>query len=237
MSMTEMKALKKYIEAGVNRNKKLKPNIVRVGDCVKVINPIIFIRCGYPMGVNEAQKDVEEHFGKNIKDLIYSIRNCEKLVQEHSLDAPLITLQETTEDRLYRRVLRELAYARLQMKNYGGKERSLHTEVFEPIRGNTYWVSRITIHKTGTYCKGWSNQTWDGDYDFQPNYLENEKTHKILELYTSKYSALVEKAQEEGKENTVKYEPELSEYIRIEAIHVEKVPDYRDKPKVPKNLW
>ena len=53
--------------------RKLNPNIIRIGDRVKIINPIFVTRCGYPLGIDDMIKEVCERFGKDIKDLMYSV--------------------------------------------------------------------------------------------------------------------------------------------------------------------
>ena len=38
------------------KKKKLNPNIIRIDDIVKIINPIFITRIGYPMSFEDAKK-------------------------------------------------------------------------------------------------------------------------------------------------------------------------------------
>jgi len=63
------------------RKRKLDPKIIRVDDYVRIDNPEMFVRCGYPLSLNDMCKEVEDIFGKVIEDLIYSVRNLDKFMQ------------------------------------------------------------------------------------------------------------------------------------------------------------
>lgn len=142
-----------------------KASIIRVYDKVKVINPEFFVRCGYPKCQKDEMKTVYREFGPQIKAMICSNRG-DRLFEG--------------EDRLFEKVCREIAYARLRNTGFGGPNRSIYTERLEEHMGECFSVVGIRFCKTGEYYPP-SRSTYESD-DYDPGGLCDEKTHKILSL-------------------------------------------------------
>jgi len=147
-----------------------KAAIIRQGDVVKIIVPEFFIRCGYPKDIKEEAETVKKEF-KN--DLIKMMGLKDVLDWSHRSDSA----------KYLDKVCREIAYARLKMGGFGGKDRTIHTETIEDLKGKEFTVTGIKFCKTGVYFPPTGGyNSYDGDWDYDPGYLANEITHKILTL-------------------------------------------------------
>ena len=198
--------------------RKLNPKIIRVGDVVQITNPEFFIRCGYPLSMEDMRAEVQKYFGKHISDLMLSIGG-EKLITSDATNSTIWTDDYGSnpwENRAYLEVVDGLAYARLCSKKFGGNTRQLFTTRNEEHMGKKARVEAIRIVKTGTRDSG-SYHSMDGDYD--PPCLMNEKTHKILtvDFYREANG---------GGFIVGDYPPN-----EIEAIHVKKIVDRLEMEK------
>ena len=71
----------------------------------------------------------------------------------------------------------------MSQQNFGGPQRTIHTTTVEKARGLVADVVDIQIRKSGIYNQGWgSSDYWSGEYDYEPPYLSDQKTHRILVL-------------------------------------------------------
>jgi hypothetical protein len=145
--------------------KKLNPSIVRVGDQVRIVNPQIFIRCGYPWSKQ------------------YVIENVITADERQGL-AKLLGYNYATDIggeyfRPYNTMLEAFAYFKLIKNNFGGRERSIHTENKPELQDKICRVVGKKTVKTGVYRSG---SCYGEEGDWEPPYLDDEKTHIILEL-------------------------------------------------------
>jgi hypothetical protein len=150
------------------------PNIIRVGDRVRIVNPQVFIRCGYPKSLDQSIKEVEEKYNEVLT----------KFMKELGLSVFSSRLPHTDRilSRVYEQVRLAVAYAKLREEKFGGKQRSVHTENRPELAGVTRFVMGIFYVKSGVYCPGscYGGYGWEEDYD--PPVLDEQKTHKILRL-------------------------------------------------------
>ena len=205
--------------------KKLDPKIIRVYDKVRIINPIIFIRCGYPLGIEDMRKEIEEYYGTVIDDLYRSVQKGDKLMLRDANgkyeDGAFIKVEYPTckENHNHNEIINALAYSRLKAKKFGGTTRSLHTKVMEELRGKETTVDAIKIVQTGEYFPNSGGYDyWSGGYEYEPAGLTDVKSHKILTLNPI-YSFPT-------NDWHVMDTPE----IKIEAINVEKIPNEQETP-------
>ena len=141
--------------------RKKNPNIIRVGDIVNIVNPRIFIRCGYNLTKDDLRPEIDEKYGKQIHAFIKSI--------------PIL------KSRSYDSVRDVIVYDYMVHKRFGGNERKIFTEIKEISKDKKYRVVSIKFVKTGIYVPG--STSWTGEYeDFFPPYLSYEQTHKILSI-------------------------------------------------------
>jgi hypothetical protein len=189
----------------VKSKKKLKPNIIRVGDLVKINTPKLFVRCGYPLSLNDMKADIEKTLSKEIFRLF-------ALAREDDSEFPEISLSDPKKQKAYNIIVHELAYIRLKKHNFGGADRKIFTEDYPKAKGQKATVSHIQIVKTGVYNKSYvSGNSYYEEYEYEPPCLTNQRTHKILTL--SLFRPTIENANMIFTDDPIK----------IEAIHVEKI--------------
>lgn len=155
-----------------------KKNIIRPRDRIRIINPEIIDRWGYPL-TTQIVKDTlitQEH-----KDAIYAMlakfRGCPQP------PVALLTVPEDDYDEAYEKVLHTMAYEMVRQKGFGGRDRKLFTTMRESLRNKTAVVMERKVVKTGKYHSGGGGYSYDGDWDYEPAYLEDEKTHVLYKIY------------------------------------------------------
>jgi hypothetical protein len=192
----------------IKKKQKLDPNIIRIGDTVKIINPEIITRIGYPMSFNDACNEAErehhekilEFLGKVFPDTIISdgiLKNSRISYNLHKLKA-------------YDKIVRALGYEILGNKGFGGKEKKIYTEHRPNLLGITIDVLDISIRKTGIYYPASGGYDYWGEYDYEPGGLNKIKTHKILELNY-------------WTDNEIKQNWHECRNVQIEVCNVEKI--------------
>lgn len=166
---------------------KRDPNIIREGDLVRVVSPEVLIRVGYPMSQEDALKAVREKYDQAILDVIEDMHGVSARRREETQVAgfSLIDRKKLSDTRCFKNVMRELSYGYLRAKGFGGRERRIYTRTEPKLKGEVFPVRRVKIHKTGDYfgpSGGYCE--WTGDYDYEPGGLENERTHKFVDVCT-----------------------------------------------------
>jgi len=146
-----------------------KPHVYRVGDMVKIVEPQVVFRVGYPLTLEDGMKAAEEKWSAKVNEFMKEIDGgTEALRDIFDYDA-----------RLYNDLVHALGSYHLRVVKFGGRQRSIHAETHEELRNTAGWKVIKKRHvKTGTWSPGY--QSYDGDYD--PPYLANEQTHTLLSL-------------------------------------------------------
>jgi len=161
-----------------------RKDIIRVGDRVRVIEPLTYVRCGYPLSLFGAFKEVEQIYKEDVLRLIRKVfNNGVDPKEENPVRFKLLMMQEIdlTASKQYKEIMRGVAYAYLKQKGFGGRERRIITADKPHLKGAILEVVDSFIVKTGNYYSGgWSSGTWDSQPEYEPPELGNEKTHKIL---------------------------------------------------------
>lgn len=147
-----------------------KPNVIRVGDQVRIVNPLMFIRCGYPLGIEDGKRAVE-HKREAVRQLFDYPSSPDCLFDYNDAKS---------EDK----ILRVLAVKWLYSQRFGGRERTIHTVLRPDLKGVTMEVSSIKTVMTGYYVPGCSGGGYFDEGDPEPPDLSNRKTHRILEGFT-----------------------------------------------------
>ena len=80
------------------------------------------------------------------------------------------------------KVINEITYLKMKSNRFGGRTRSIHTKSASDIKGRTFYVTGIKFVKTGEYFSPSGGYNYEGEFDYDPGGLTNEKTHKILEF-------------------------------------------------------
>lgn len=128
----------------------------KVGDIVRVDTPLLVVRVGYPLCLADFRHEAD------------------LLIQRLQPEIGTLTERE-------RKKLRDtLAGVLLRRKDYGGDVRSIHTSYHSAWWKAEATVERIRYAKTGVYMPANLPGYWDNEYD--PPYLGDVKTHRILSL-------------------------------------------------------
>lgn len=180
-----------------------KKDIIRVGDRVKILRPLFIYRWGYDNNLNDVYDEVMKKYQPQIWEFLSSINVLE------DKKSRLVKLSEFPK-RYISRMASAIAYSIVGSRISDGAVRKLFY-ITDEDRGPFGWlnhdypvdsvqeVREIKIVKTGRYFSPYSSQSYEGEYDWEPGGLYEEKTHKLLRVgYTDNW---------------------------IEAINVEKVHD------------
>ena len=157
---------------------KKDPKIIRVGDVVEVINPQIFIRCGYPLSFDAAVDKVKDVYGAKIRDFML---NIEGLKDNSSIpDLSLVEGIKST-NKTFTKIATALTYDYMRSKGFGGANRKIYTKKKDHIDRQMLIVENVRFVKTGVYVSGSSYPSYYDEYaEYDPPYLADVKTHKIL---------------------------------------------------------
>jgi hypothetical protein len=187
------------------------PNRPMKGDWVRIDNPEMFVRCGYPFSKEDMRKEIEREHLIDIEDFIDRI-GWGKPEKEMSLSRKFNPNQGL--DRSTRKIIDILAYERLKAKGFGGRERQIHTEYAPDMKGKIFKILDTKCCMTGKYfAPSGGYDPWSGGYDYEPGGLLNQKCHRILRLDEEAYG-----------QPCVHFFSKFNEYgYRIEDIHVTKI--------------
>ena len=143
--------------------KRSRKHIYRTGDRVVVVNPILVERVGYPLTWTMLESEFEEHL-----KLQEALRLFNLNPGNHKVHREFVT---------------GLCKAAVYQRNFGGKDRTLHTVVQENLRGAELEVLSKRRVMTGLYYPSSGGyQSYSGEYDYQPGGLENAEVHILLNI-------------------------------------------------------
>lgn len=134
--------------------------VFRTGDVVKIVKPLMFVRCGYPRTLEEETHAVIMAFGPKITEVF---RECGGPVW--------------TGCREFKRVASEIAHARLRSNGFGGRDRKIYTKENPAIAEKEFVVVGKKVVKTGRYY----SPSGYGE-DWEPGGLINCETHVIVQV-------------------------------------------------------
>jgi hypothetical protein len=172
-----------------------RKNVIRVGDKVKIINPEVFVRTGYPLTTDMIK---ESHITNEQKQLL------DKLME--TTGNRKYTLYTDNINTEYDRLEHVFSTILLKSKGFGGNERKVHTETKPEYKDKIGAVISKRYVKVGTYNSATSSKGYFDDYiEYEPAYLKNEKTVII-------YNVSI------GERDTI-----FSDYVEFPQSSVEKV--------------
>lgn len=144
---------------------KLPP--VRVGDRVRIINPLHVVRVGYPKSVVDYENVVD---AAALETFLRA--------QAPKRYARMKSAVDTREGRAIRR---QLALILAQQDGFGGSERKLHTEEIPEFKDVTGTVRFVKMARTGLYYPPSSSHDWETGYaEYEPGGLNKAKMHRLL---------------------------------------------------------
>jgi hypothetical protein len=172
-----------------------RKNVIRVGDKVKIINPEVFVRTGYPLTTDMVK---ESHITDEQKQLMRGLLRTVGLNYNFSSGCY---------DREYDKLEHVFSTIVLKSKGFGGNERSVHTETKPEYKDRIGTVISKRYVKVGTYNSATNYQGYFDDYpEYEPAYLKNEKTVII-------YNVSI------GERDTI-----FNDYVEFPQSSVEKMP-------------
>lgn len=152
-----------------------KKQVFHVDNIVKIINPEVVIRVGYPLTKIQALDAAETEYSEKIHAFM---RDVGAETDDDAFGGA------NSDPALYHDLVDALASHWLKRRNYGGKERKIYTEANDHLRHYGPWrVLSKRVVKTGTYNNGGMGQSdWYGEPDYTPPHLSNEQSHVLLTL-------------------------------------------------------
>lgn len=184
-----------------------KRNIIRIDDRVKIINPEVVIRWGYPLS-KQIVKDTL--ITPEQKEATYALLRAFGVVPP----APILSNLFPQDTYLYDKVMDLLAYEILKQKQFGGRERKVYSERKESLLNATGYVVEKKVVQSGTYKSGGGSYSYDGDYDYTPPYLSVTKAHVLCRVYVDWKEGICMNINDEGG-------------VWIENVNLQKREDYR----------
>lgn len=169
-----------------NKKRKLDSSIIREGDEIKIIIPEYVERVGYPLTKSLIIESMTLEQKNKLHRTIAEIFNLE----HYSGDPSLVFYDDKDDNRL----LYAIADRILKEKGWGGRDRKIYTKTDESYKDQVYTVCKKKVVKTGKYNHGsnW-HDPWTGDYDYEPAYLSDEKTHVLYGVggYATQYGPCI----------------------------------------------
>lgn len=160
---------------------KTKPIRYNIGDKIKIIDPQMFVRCGYPLTPQIVKEQhITDEEKKSITDFLSTFG-----ITEYGVLASYYSPRGSRRYYYYKAfdaIMNIIAYNRVGQMQMGGNERTIHTEYDPHKKDIVYTVIGKKVHRTGTYFPSRSSVDYWGEYDYEPGGLANMKTHVILEL-------------------------------------------------------
>lgn len=183
----------------------MKPKI-KVGDLVRIINPQIFVRCGYPLCIADVSKTID-------RQIIIDCLSHAGAGTTDEIDRILTHYPYHKLQRAYKEVLKGTALAVMISKRFGGSERKIYTEERPEFAGRIVKVESKRQIVTGDRYSG-CGPGYYGDEAEGPS-LENQQRHTLIKFSSTYYES-------SGRISLAFIHCE-SDYSEIEQIHVEKV--------------
>jgi hypothetical protein len=152
--------------------KEPKTGKFKKGDLVRVVTPLVFVRCGYPLDP-AAQREL---FAKEFAERIY------KFLDIDAQDAPHSS-REWASFAAFQKAASALTTQWLHTNGFGGNERKIYAEEASEIKGRVFKVAGWHFNKTGDYfapCH--TPASWDSPEEYELGGLDNVVTHRILHL-------------------------------------------------------
>lgn len=151
--------------------KNKKSPIFRKGDRVIIKNPEFFIRCGYPLCLKDKLIEIENskfHQDKIIELIRYFELYDNSFNQDFGVEYP---------------IKKALALGLLRKDKFGGNERKIYTKQIPELKDKVFHAFGKRVVNTGIRIAGSTRSNWDGDPDYNPPYLDKQKSHVILEIW------------------------------------------------------
>lgn len=149
-------------------------NLIKIGDKVKIINPQIFVRCGYPLCILDVVSKIEPSV--IIEFLSRAGAGTAEEVSRIITHYPHHRLQ-----RAYKEAARAGALAMMIAHRFGGSERRIYTKEVPELKDCVVRVESKRRVVTGDRYSG-CGPGYYGDEAEGPS-LENQQHHVLISFY------------------------------------------------------
>lgn len=161
---------------------RAKKDIIRVGDVVQVVTPMVVDRIGYPKSVKEYRPDFDTEIHKMVRDLEAKIYGRE--MRHHF--KPFDVYNERRPSRFENQILDIVQYHMAKVDGFGGTKRSVHLRQEPKYANRRAKVIGRKVAQTGEY---YPPETYrDSDYysgewyETVPGGLSNQKSVVLFGL-------------------------------------------------------
>ena len=161
-----------------------QPQRFRVGDRIIVTNPDFVERVGYPMAYEDAYDYIANNYMKDVDTLIrHTVFHIDGEVQKITPFAMCLSEEkEAKHSKDLKQLIGALAKMHMKHERFGGPVRSIHTKTLESELGRIATITGKRTCKTGIYDAPYGYRDHNGEYEYYPGGLSQEKTHVLLEL-------------------------------------------------------
>jgi hypothetical protein len=163
-----------------------KRNIIRKNDRVRIVNPEVVIRWGYPL----SKKIVIDTFiTPEQKEAVCALLRAFGVPPPATPATPTDTIEDMLnvnwDHTTYDKVMDIMAYVILVREKFGGRERKVYSERKESLLNATGYVVEKKVVMSGTYKSGggYVGGYFSDEYDYTPPYLSVAKAHVLCRVY------------------------------------------------------
>ena len=193
-----------------------KSKYARVGEFVWIVTPKEFVRCGYSLSIKGIMSDrfqkIEEHVQRMYAALQEKPMPTPQPVRTNEAEADSwLSLEVNKVSDMSATVHGMLGAAvaawMLEAENFGGKERQIFEQEnyrLEERPDSPWLVTARKAVKTGKRFPSRSYySSYDGDYDYEPGGLDDERTHCVYSLQRDgvKLKVLAVNCKRDGETN------------------------------------
>lgn len=172
-------AIKNSLAVLPKPKRKLDPKIIRVDDQVKITNCMFFVRCGYPLCVKDLTESIMSRNKADISNLLQKEVHPKLSSNMHGS----WTMNAEVLDSEIERVCKTIASIKIVVDNWGGNRREIYEKSIPDLKNECFIVKEIKFVKTGIRHQGGGyTYSYFGEEDYDPTYLDVDKTYKILTL-------------------------------------------------------
>lgn len=177
-----------------------RPKAYQTYDRVRIVNPLIFVRCGYPLNKKRVRETL---ITPEQEEAVRVMLRKFDLYYDYPIEELLTT--PSKKDTVVEKILDVISGFLLLQHGFGGKERTIHTEERPELKGAILRVINKQVVKTGTYyAPSYTYDYYNGGHEWEPGGLNDMKTHVILEgiiddstIWTDKDSIKIEQCHVE----------------------------------------
>lgn len=159
--------------------------VIREGDLVRIVNPEFVTSVGYDFTYAKELDRVTAAHAQDVVEFLNKVGITHPGWMRLDVgDKPLSLKEVIDPDHPYiRRILQALAWVSFEQNRPARAERKITTKRLEEYQGWTGRVMGKYVAKTGICSPPSGGQdSWSGEYWFDPGGLDNSKTHVILKV-------------------------------------------------------